>query len=304
MQPLIRPFGSGGSPADALYALAGFHARPSTEEPKAFPATREQVGAELAEKYDFHHQLSMLGDHPALLRGLGLVIDLQIRPDFVPATRRGPAGPCGCRSRGPRRSRPAQRRSGRGHLERRRHPETWCRLTTIDGQAFFSAVERSAGQDFAHGFLHLDPARYSAIAVDVDGLALKALNLAATLQRQEAHDQRPLEEPDRDGVPAARTGGVALVRTDRTEPPPPVRTGRAGDLHATSTPPAPRTTPWRPTRTIRPTSPRKTSSAAIAWTSSPGACGGRCTTGRLPIVRCAARTRPWTSPTKGTSSSA
>ena len=68
--------------------------------------------------------------------------------------------------------------------------------------------------------------------MDVDGLALKALNLAATLQRQEAHDQRPLEEPDRDGVPAARTGGVALVRTDRTEPPPPVRTGRAGDLHS------------------------------------------------------------------------
>ena len=31
---------------------------------------------ELAERLDFHHYLSLLGDHPALMRRLGLVIDL------------------------------------------------------------------------------------------------------------------------------------------------------------------------------------------------------------------------------------
>ena len=230
VQPLIRPFGPGGPPAppfgpgdppaptDALYALAGFHARPSTEEPKAFPATQEQIRAELAEKYDFHHHLSLVGDHPALLRGLGLVIDLQIRPDFVPATTDAdPPVPLRLQVR---RTSAFPARSGNPDADTWNvdvTPATWCRLTTIGGQGFFSAVERSARRDFAHGFLHLDPARYSATAVDPDGLALKALNLAATLQRQDDHEQRPVEEPDRDGVPTARTGGVALVHASHAE---------------------------------------------------------------------------------------
>lgn len=218
VQPLIRPFGSGGAPTDALYALAGFHARPSTEEPKAFPTTEEQVRAEVAEKYDFHHHLSTLGDHPALLRGLGLVIDLQIRPDFVPTTTDADP-PVALRLKVTRTSAfPARRDDPDADTWNVDvTPATWCRLTTVEGQAFFSAVERSARQDFVHGFLHLDPARYSAVAVDVDGLALKALNLAATLQRQDDHEQRPVEEPARDGVPAARTGGVALVHTGHAE---------------------------------------------------------------------------------------
>ena len=73
--PPIRPFGSGGSPADALYALIGFHARPSHEEPKPFPATVPQTRDELAQAYDFHHYLSIVGDHPVLLRHLGLAGD-------------------------------------------------------------------------------------------------------------------------------------------------------------------------------------------------------------------------------------
>lgn len=218
VQPLIRPFGSGGTPTDALYALAGFHARPSAEEPRAFPTTQEQVRTELADKYDFHHHLSLVGDHPALLRGLGLVIDLQIRPDFVPTTTDADP-PVPLRLEVTRTSafpsRGADPEADTWNVDVT--PATLCRLTMIDGQAFFTAVERSARQDFAHGFLHLDPARYSAHAVDVDGLALKALNLAATLQRQDDHEQRPVEEPDRDGVPNPRTGGVALVHTDHAE---------------------------------------------------------------------------------------
>jgi hypothetical protein len=215
---LIRPFGSGGTPAEALYALAGFHTRPSHEQPRDFPADRQQARTEFEEALDFHHHLSTLGDHPALLRSLGLVIDLEIRPDFIP-TSNDTDPPTLLRLR-------VQRPSAFAPRSDDPDADTWntdvtpwtsCRLTNIDGQAFFSAAERTARLDFAHGFLRMDPARYAPITVDVDGLALKALSMAATLQNQEQQEQRPLEEPVRDGVPAARTGGVALVHTDHAQ---------------------------------------------------------------------------------------
>src|SRR4029077_4174663 len=82
----------------------------------------------------------------------------------------------------------------------------------------FSAAERpSPSRRFAHGFLRLDPASFAVVAVDVDGLALKALNMAATLDLQEAQKQRPIEEPAEAGVPTPRTGGVALVHTGHGE---------------------------------------------------------------------------------------
>ena len=218
---LIRPFGAGGAPTDALYALAGFHARPSREDPRPFPADRDQARAELEQTLDFHHHLSTLGDHPAMLRRLGLVIDLVIRPDFVPTTNDGdPATLLRVHVQRPSAFPPRSDDPGADVWNVDVTPWTSCRLTEIGGAAFFSAVERTARIDFAHGFLRMDPARYAPVAVDVDGLALKALNMAETLQNQETQDQRPLEEPERDGVPTARTGGVALVHT-----------GHADELH-------------------------------------------------------------------------
>jgi hypothetical protein len=231
---LIQPFGYGGSAPEALYALAGFHARPAYAEPpevpvdgeeqrehakpKDFPADAEQARAELAETLDFHHHLSLLGDHPALLRRLGLVIDLEIRPDFVPVTSdTDPATLLRLRVERPSSFPPRSDDPDADTWNADVTPWTSCRLTQIDGQAFWSAAERTARLDFAHGFLVLDPTRYAPVAVDVDGLALKALNMAATLEQQEAQDQRPVEEPDRDGVPSIRTGGVALVHTRRAE---------------------------------------------------------------------------------------
>ncbi|WP_264668253.1 hypothetical protein [Arthrobacter sp. VKM Ac-2550] len=218
-QELIRPFGSGGSPAEAFYALAGFHARP-LREPADFPADREQARAILEEKLDFHDHLSSLGGHPAVLRSLGLVLDLVVDPNFVPVNSDdGPPTMLRLRVERPS-SFPAREDSNAETWNCDVTPWTSCRLAEIDGSAFFNAADRTQRKDFAHGFLHLDPQRYEAAAVDVDGLALKALNMAATLQNQENREQRPLEEPERDGVPAARTGGVALVHA-----------GHAEDLH-------------------------------------------------------------------------
>ena len=213
---LLRPFGGGGTPADALHALAGFHGRPSREDPKPFPPDRPQAKAELESTLDFHHHLSILGDHPAMLRSLGLVIDLQIRADFVPLT--DDADPATLLRLKVQRPSAFPARSDDPLADTWNTdvtPWTSCRLTDIDGQTVFSAAERTARIDFAHGFLRLDPTRYQPMAVDVDGLALKALNMAETLQKQESQPQRPVEEPDRDGVPTIRTGGIALVHTDK-----------------------------------------------------------------------------------------
>ncbi|MGY3319578.1 hypothetical protein [Arthrobacter sp. TE12232] len=218
VQPLIRPFGGGGTPPDAFTSLAGFHARPATEHPKEFPGSQGQVRDELAQAHDFHHLLSVLGDHPALMGALGLVIDLEIRPDFVPVTAEADP-PVPLRLQVRRTSAfPARSDDPAADVWNvDATPATWCRRTSVAGQSVFSAVERSGRADFVHGFLHLDPARYSAVAVDVDGLALKALNLAATLQRQDDREQRPVEEPAREGVPTARTGGIALIHTNHAE---------------------------------------------------------------------------------------
>ncbi|WP_127127345.1 hypothetical protein [Georgenia sp. SYP-B2076] len=219
---LIRPFGPSTGPgqptgtAEAFYALAGFHARPPAEDPRDFPADRATARTELERRLDFHHHLSALGDHPAALRRLGLVIDLVIRPDFVPQTVDGAPGTL-LRLRVERPSAFPPRGQDPDLWNADVTPWTECRLTQIDGQAFFTAVERTAREDFAHGFLHLDPARFEPVGVDVDGLALKALGMAATLQRQDTAEQRPLDEPDRDGVPAARTGGIAVVHAGHAQ---------------------------------------------------------------------------------------
>ncbi|GAA1531914.1 hypothetical protein GCM10009827_057090 [Dactylosporangium maewongense] len=186
--------------------------------PKEFPADRKQAQAELEEALDFHHHLSALGDHPVLLRGLGLVLDLTIRPDFVPETNdTDPPTLLRLRVERPSDFPPRNDDPNADTWNVDVTPWTGCRLTNIDGQAFFSAADRAARQDFAHGFVHLDPDRYAPVAVDVDGLALKALNMAATLEHQDQEERRPVEEPERDGVPSARTGGIALVHTRHAE---------------------------------------------------------------------------------------
>jgi hypothetical protein len=227
-QDLILPFlghpaaNPPGPPAltDSLYAFSVFHARPSLEEPRGFPGTREDAVTELAEGYDFHHYLSLLGDHPALLRRLGLVIDLVLRPELVGATTEAdPATMLRLRVR--RNSAFPSREGGAQPWNADVTPAVACRLSDVSGQAVFRAVERGTRHDFNYGLLHLGQDRYTVAAVDVDGLGLKAMNLAATLQRQDASEQRPVEEPASDGIPTVRTGGVALIQT-----------GKAADLHA------------------------------------------------------------------------
>lgn len=215
-QRLIQPFDGGDNHAGHFYQLACFHRRPISD-PGEFPRDADAARGELNEKMEFHHLLSSLGDHPALLRELGLVFDLVVRPEFLP-TLAEQDPPSSVRvqiqrpSSYPTRSNPAQ---SPWNLDVT--PWTQCRLIGNGPEgASFSAAELPFNQDFAHGFVRLDPERFSVATVDVDGLALKALNMATTLATQEER-QRPVEEEARAGAPAPRTGGVALVHAGRAQ---------------------------------------------------------------------------------------
>ena len=96
-QDLIRPFGGGRHPRRCPLR-PGRLPRPAVPRgAQAVPAgPRSRRKAELENALDFHHHLSILGDHPALLRGLGLVIDLEIRARLRPAHRATPTRPPCC----------------------------------------------------------------------------------------------------------------------------------------------------------------------------------------------------------------
>ncbi len=221
-QQLIEPFGGlGDSPRANLYRLMGFHRRPEAP-PAEFPAEQGEAFAEIADRMEFHHLLSSVGDHPELLRRLGLVVDLVFPSGFVPERTEADA-PGMVRAIIERQSSfPTRTDPAASPWNIDVSPWTLCRLETVEGAALFSPSERpsAAPRKFVHGLLHLDPAQFSAVAVDVDGLALKGLNMAATLNHQEQQDDRPIEEPAEAGVPTPRTGGVGLVQT-----------GHGADLH-------------------------------------------------------------------------
>ena len=164
---------------------------------------------------DFHRMLSALGDHPALLRLLGLVVDVEVAAGDVP----GANYPAPIELT----VRPLWQSLLDAGQSTDVTPPTACIHVAVDGETFFGAAERTpnpAAPTHAPptGLVSLPPAAFAIEQVDVDGAALKALNLAATLNRVAARaaGDDPLEEPDSAGLPALRSGGLALLSGDRT----------------------------------------------------------------------------------------
>lgn len=182
--------------------------RPQQEDVAAFrrfhrperPATPLPREDELPDLFDFHQAVSCLGDHPALMRRLGLVLDLEAPADAVPAdaaphllrvlphrpptTASGPDGP-------PDDVSPATR--------------------SIRSEGDFAAA---AGPDIRQGLLHLDKDRFDVVDTDVDGAVHKVVNLALNLHA--AHRRAAADQPEEAGLPALRSAGLSLTRLDRT----------------------------------------------------------------------------------------
>lgn len=168
--------------------------KPFDEKFAAMPTAEE-----LKNEYDFHKMVSLLGDYPALLRPLGLVVDLE-----VPFSSTIPTTPDAAV----------------------RVLVTWTPLlpATISYNPRthyileadrFLLRPRPAEPELSNGLLKLnDKAGYRVIQVDAVGGGLKLANTATNLtwQKNPLNPAQPPNIPDDAGIPALRTGGISLVR--------------------------------------------------------------------------------------------
>ena len=153
--------------------------------------------AALAEKWDFHQAVSSLGDFPAMLRRLGLVIDLLLPVGTVlPAAGTIRVSPTG-----------AAWQPGTIVLTPRTH--------FVTAPLLFTAAPRPAQPEISNGFLQVDDAaRFRVIQNDVTGDAVKLRNAATHFLRFAKAEDRPGNMPGEGGLPALRTAGVSLIRRD------------------------------------------------------------------------------------------
>jgi hypothetical protein len=140
---------------------------------------------------DFHKAVALLGDHPKLLRALGLIVDLEVT-ESVPA-------------------------SGFVWVEDVQADPAWelepvhVRPKTRYTTDFLAQAESQA---LGKGFLTVDKG-YGLVEVDVQGAALKLMNLANTVLASLHPARNTADTSSRFSLPALRSGGLQLVRTGR-----------------------------------------------------------------------------------------
>src|SRR5262249_4070534 len=176
---------------NSLFQAYPFYYRPASQRPD-FPEKYVEPPPDVP-KFDFHEILSLLADHPVLLRRAGLVIDLAVdleRPvDVLPA-----AG--------------VVRIVPHGDLPE--DPPT-CPWTPYDLGADLFGAQAQPEARMERGVLPLAPEFWDLFQVDVDGAALQAVAFGDTLGRLRDPERRNPETPAEAGAPALRSAGLALA---------------------------------------------------------------------------------------------
>ncbi|PEC22862.1 hypothetical protein [Bacillus cereus] len=201
---------------DAFYRTMLFHYRPAWTHPKTLPDGPE-AKAHFEKEIDFHQMLSALGDFPEILRRLGLIIDLYIPADSIPKTTNNP---------GKFKLRIVPNWSS--HLPTRQNDdqtswtEDYCPWTAyhyreVNGLELFTAY--SSTNEIDGGILIPEKEEVELVQVDVDGAALKTLNLAATVaaQQKKKPTDKPIDSDKNSGVSPLRNGGISVVRNKNAE---------------------------------------------------------------------------------------
>lgn len=189
-----------GSQHDAWESTARallFHHTPDTE-----PVQLPEQGDELRALFDFHNALAMLGDYPALMRALGLVVDIEFPADALQAYSSSAA---------PLRLRVRPRWQPEGHVLTMQS-SLWTAYLW-DGRSFSAAPHPAAVPDLVDGLLNLRDDEYALHEVDVDGAIIKQAYAASTLTGGQS--RRAPDAPQREAPAALRSGGFALSRRDR-----------------------------------------------------------------------------------------
>ena len=140
---------------------------------------------------DFHQVVSAIGDHAALLRIFGFVVDLRV-PD--------PGG----------------------SISTVKVIPTWTPVLTHSTDVMpltktdksFLAKPSAASVPISGGLLRLDDPSFDVLEVDTDGAAVKALSLARTLLRLNTIETS-IETPTDSSVPSLRADGLGVVQSGR-----------------------------------------------------------------------------------------
>lgn len=172
-----------------------FHTSPEPE-PREMPADGEHYRRTV----DFHQMVTALGDHPDLLRRLGLLVDLAVDAADMP----NPTGFVSVTPTFP----PAADAVLRENLA---HSTAF---RAADGR--FVAARRAPVPGVPEGLVALSSGGYGVSQVDVDGAALKTLAVAITMSQPPVSPAGSgLHQPEDAGLPALRTSGLSIVHTGR-----------------------------------------------------------------------------------------
>jgi hypothetical protein len=145
---------------------------------------------------DFHQALTLVGGHPRAQRLLRLVVDLEVSlPTAPPAQTDVQVVP--------------KWTSSLGAASHDVKPRTRC---LFPGGRLF--VAQPAGE-LHNGHLPIGVDPFRALQVDVDGGALKLMNFADNLKR--SRKRLTDDTPTRYSVPALRSGGISVIREERSE---------------------------------------------------------------------------------------
>lgn len=150
---------------------------------------------------DFHSYVAALGDYPALMRRLGLAIDVRMLTD------------------------PEIAKHQRYRVIVRGDATDWMNAPTASpwmnylwyDQRFFLPRPRPHGrQDIRDGQLLLESELYAIHQIDIDGSALKTTNAASTIARRldVVNEQGATMAPTTSSLPALRGAGLTVVRRD------------------------------------------------------------------------------------------
>ncbi|MEA3186341.1 MAG: hypothetical protein QOD99_171, partial [Chthoniobacter sp.] len=179
------PAGPRNAPLD-FSQVEAFH---STNPPRR----PDEVPPITVPKIDFHQMVSLLGEHPEILRALGLTLDFTLELSHVPAAGTElwiepfwePATPT----------------------------DSVTPHTVLQGGSFLAAPRDPVLTKLTGRFLKLRSSEVGVVQVDLDGAALKAMNFAGNLQLM---TELPTEDmPKAASVPSLRTGGLSIVQTGR-----------------------------------------------------------------------------------------
>lgn len=189
---------------NAVWALLGelhrarrFYERPESQQAFAARPTPGAKRPRLAPPSpDFHERLSLVNDHPELLRALGLVIDLQVAAADLP------------------RLRSAQWLKASVNLPAPFDKAALPSNRTLCKVAGSALVTVPAGEDIRDGRLRLgDEKRFSVLDLDPDASALKLDRFLWTLPRLTTLAEK--REPAHAAPPTLRATGLTVVRADR-----------------------------------------------------------------------------------------